>query len=81
MDLAEKYMRSHCGKELETYEHLMQCEQYQEMDRPMVKNQDILLLKSGTKGRREVERELGKEGHPKVLRHIIVVKSLSRSVQ
>ena len=29
MDLAEEYMRCHSGKELETYEHFVQCEQYQ----------------------------------------------------
>ena len=32
MDLPEEYMRCHCGKELETYEQSMQCEQYKELD-------------------------------------------------
>ena len=37
----------------------MQCQQYQETDRPMLRDQDILLLKRGSKGRREVERQKG----------------------
>ena len=28
MDLMEEYMRCHCGRDLETYEHFMQCERY-----------------------------------------------------
>ena len=77
MDLPEEYMRCHCGKELETYEHFMQCEQYKEIDWPLVRDQDIPLLKKGEKGRREIERKLGKEGHRKGLCHMVIVKSLS----
>ena len=76
MDLAEEYMWCHCGKELETYEHFMQCEQSREIDRPLVKGQDILLLKRGAKGRREVGTELEKEGHHMGLRRMVIMKSL-----
>ena len=47
MDPPGDYMRCHCGKELQTYEHIMQCEQYREIDRPIVSDQDIPLLKRG----------------------------------
>ena len=76
MDLPQEYMRCHCGKELETYEHFMQCEQYREIDGPMVRDQDVPLLKKGAKGRREMERKLGKEAHRKGLWHIVIVKLL-----
>ena len=49
LDLPEEYMQFHCGKELETYEHFMQCEQYWEIDSLMVMDQDILLLRRGEK--------------------------------
>ena len=75
-ELPEGYMRCHCGKELETCEHFMQCEQYREIDRLIVRDQDIPLLTKGEKGRREVQRELGREGHRKGLRHMVVVKYL-----
>ena len=61
----EEYMRCHCVKELETYEHFTQCEQYREIDGPLARDQDIPLLRKGAKGRREMERELGKEGDRK----------------
>ena len=67
MDLPEEYMRCHCIRELETYEHLMRCETYRGMEGPMVRDQDIPFLKKGEKGRREMERELLKEGHRKGL--------------
>ena len=48
-DLPEEYMGCHCGKELEAYEHYMQCEQYREISRPMVGDQDIPLLRKSAK--------------------------------
>ena len=45
MDLPEVYMRCQCGRELETYEHFMRCEQYRGMEGPLVRDQDIPLLK------------------------------------
>ena len=69
-------MRCHFGKELETYEHFMQCDQYREIDRLMVRDQDLPLLRRGAKGRREVEREIGREGHRKGMLHMVIVKSL-----
>ena len=47
----------------------------------MVRDQDILLLKKGEKRRRGMERWLGKEGHPKGLWHMVIVKSLWRELQ
>ena len=41
----------------------MQYEQYKEIDGPLSRDQDIRLLKEGAKERREIEKELGKEGH------------------
>ena len=76
MDLPEEFVRCHCGEELETYEHFMQCEQYKEIDGPSVMDQDILLLKKGDKGRREREREPGREGNCKGWWHMVIVKSL-----
>ena len=67
MDLPEEYMRCHCGQGQETYEHFMRCEQYKEIEEPLVRDQDVLLLKKGARGRSAVERELGKEGHGKGL--------------
>ena len=84
MELPEKYMLCHCGKELEMYEHFTQSEQYREIDGPLVRDQDIPSLKKSAKARREMEREPGMEGHRKGLWHIVVVKSLwwgSRSIQ
>ena len=37
MDLGEGYMRCHCGRQLETYEHFMRCEQCKEIDGPLVR--------------------------------------------
>ena len=51
LELPEEYMQCHCGKELGTYEHFMQCEQYREKDRPMLRDQNIPLLKWGEKAR------------------------------
>ena len=52
MGLPEECMRCHCGRELETYEHFMRCERYRGMEGPLVRDQDIPLLKKGEKGRR-----------------------------
>ena len=46
-----------------------------------MRDQDIPLLKKGEKGRREMERGLGKEGHHKALWHMVIVKSLWRVLQ
>ena len=81
MDLPEEYMRCHCGRELETYEHFLQCERYRGMEGPLVGDQDIPLLKKGEKGRRAMERELGKEGHREGFWHMVIVKSLWRGLQ
>ena len=81
MDLPEEYMRCHCGRKLDTYEHFMRCERYKAMDGPLVRDQDILLLKKGEKGRREMERELGKEGYRKGLWHMVIVRLLWRGLQ
>ena len=76
MELPEEYMRCHCGKELEGYEHFRQCEQYRDIDGPLVRDQEIPLLKKGARERREMERVLGKEGHRKRMWHMVIVKSL-----
>ena len=81
MDLLEEYMQCDCGRELETYEHFMRCERYRVMEGLMVRDQNIPLLKKGAKGRRQMERELGKEGHRKGLWHMVIVKSLWRGLQ
>ena len=81
MDLQEEYMRCHCGRELETYEHFLQCERYRGTEGPLVRDQDIPLLKKGEKGRRAMERELGKEVHRKGFWHMVIVKSLWRGLQ
>ena len=60
MDLLEEYMRCHCGRGEETYEHFMRCERYKGIEDPLFRDQDIPLLKKGEKGRRAMERELGK---------------------
>ena len=46
-----------------------------------MRDQHIRLIKKGDKGRREMVRELGKEGHRKGMRHMMIVKSLSRGLQ
>ena len=46
-----------------------------------MRDQDIPLLKKGEKGRREMEGELGKEGHHKGLWHMVIVKSLWKELQ
>ena len=81
MDLPWEYMRCHCGRGQETYEHLMQCEQYKEIEDPLVQDQDILLLNKGDRGRSAMERELGKKGHRNGLWHMVIVKSLGRALQ
>ena len=81
MDLPEEYMRCHCGRGQETDEHFMWCEQYKRMEEPLVRDQDVPLLKKGARGRSAVERELGKEGHRKGLWHMVMVKSLWRALQ
>ena len=40
MEQLEEYMRRHCGKDPETYEHFTQCEQYREIDGPFARNED-----------------------------------------
>ena len=81
MDLPEQYMRCHCGRGQETYEHFMRCEQYKGIQEPLVRDQEIPLLKKGKRGRSAMESELGKEGHRKGLWHMVIVKSLSRALQ
>ena len=81
MDLPEEYMRCHCGQGQETYEHFMRCEQYKGVEEPLVRDQDVSLLKKGARGRSAVERELGKEGHRKGLWHMVIVKLLWRALQ
>ena len=74
-------MRCNCGRGQETYQHFMRCEQYKGIEEPLVRDQDIPLLKKGEKGRRAMERVLGKEGHRKGLWHMVIVKSLWRGLQ
>ena len=74
-------MRCHCGRGQEMYEHFMRCERYKGIEVPLVRDQDILLLEKGEKGRGAMERELGKEGHCKGLWHMVIVKSLCRGLQ
>ena len=81
MDVPEEYMRCHCGRGQETYEHFMRCEQYKGIEEPLVWDQEVPLLKKGARGRSMVERELGKEGHGKVLWHMVIVNSLWRTLQ
>ena len=81
MDLLAEYMRCHCGRGHEKYEHFMRCEQYKGIKEPLVWDQDVPLLKKGAGGRSAVERELGKEGHRKGLWHMVIVKLLWRALQ
>ena len=81
MDLPEEYMRCHCGRGQESYEHFMRCEQYKGIKEPLVRYQDVPLLKKGARGRSAVEIELGKEGHRKGLWHMVIVKLLWRALQ
>ena len=81
MDLPEEYMRCHCGQGQETYEHFMRCAQYDGIEEPLVRDQDVPLLKKGARGRSAVERGLGKEGHHKRLWHMVIVKPLWRALQ
>ena len=81
MDLPEEYMRCHCGRGQQTYEHFMRCEQYKGIEEPLVRDQDVPLLKKGARYRSAVERELGKEGHRKGLWHIVIVKPLWQALQ
>ena len=74
-------MRCHCGRGQETYEHFMWCEQYKGIEEPLVRDQDVPLLKKGERGRSAVEGELQKEGHRKGLWHMVIVKSLWRALQ
>ena len=81
MYLPEEYMRCHCGRRQETYVNFMPCEQYAGIEEPVVRDQDVPLLKKGERGKSAVERELGKEGHRKGLWHLVTVKSLWRALQ
>ena len=81
MDLPEEYMRCDCGRGQEIYEHFMRCEQYKGIQEPLVRDQDIVLLKKGEKGRSAMGRELGKEVHRKGLWHMVIVRSLWRALQ
>ena len=81
MDLPEEYMICHFGRGQETYEHFMRCEQYKGTEEPLVRDQEVLLLKKGARGRSAVERELGKEGHRKGLWDMVIVKPLWRALQ
>ena len=51
-------MRCQCGQGQETYEHFMRCAQYKGIEEPLVRDQDVPLLKKGARGRSAVEREL-----------------------
>ena len=57
------------------YEHFMRCGLYKGIEEPLVRDQDIPLLKKGEKSRGAMERELGKEGHRKGLWHMVIAKS------
>ena len=81
MDLPEEYMRCHCGQGQETYEQFMRCEEYKGIEEPLVRDQDVPLLKKGARGRSAEERDLGKEGHHKGLWHMVMVKPLWRALQ
>ena len=81
MDLPKEYMRCHCGVGQESYEHFMRCEHYKVIEEPLVRDQDVPLLKKGARGRSALERELGKEGHRKGLWHMVILKSLWRALQ
>ena len=81
MDLPEEYMRCHCGQGQETYEHSMRCEQYKGIEEPLVRDQEVPLLKKSARGRSAVERELGKEGDRKGLCHMVIVKPLWRALE
>ena len=59
----------------------MRSEQYKGIEEPLVRNQDVLLLKKGARDRSAVERELGKEGHRKGLWQMVIVKPLWRALQ
>ena len=72
LELLEEYMRCQCGKEFQTYEYVMQSEQYQEVDRPMVRDHAIPLLKGK---RRDGVGDQEREGHHKRLRHVVIRKS------
>ena len=50
MDFPEEYMRCHCGQGQETYEHFLRCEQYKGIKEPLVRDQDVPLLKKGARG-------------------------------
>ena len=80
MDLPEEYMGCHCGRGQEKYEHFMQSEKYKGIKEPLVRDQDVPLLKKGARGRCAVERELEKEGHRKGLWHMVIVKSPWRAL-
>ena len=56
------------------YDHFMQCVEYKGIDRPLIRDQDVPLLKKAEKGRRE--KDLRSEGHHKGLRHMVIVQSL-----
>ena len=81
MDHPEEYMRCHCGRGQETYEHFMQCEQYKGIEEPLGRDQDVLLIKKGATGRSAMERELRKEGHQKGLWPMVIATSLWRALQ
>ena len=72
MDLPEEYMRCHCTREQETYEHLMRCEKYKGIGEPLVRDHNIPLLKKDETGRSAIQRELGNEGHLKGLWHMVI---------
>ena len=63
------------------YEHFMRCERYKGMDGPLVRDQDLPPLNKGERGRREMEREFGKEGHCKGWWHMVNLKSLWRGLR
>ena len=48
---------------------------------PLVRDQDVSLLKKGARDRSAVETELGKEGHRKGLWHMVIVKPLWLALQ
>ena len=81
MDLPDEYMRCHCCRELETYEHFTRCERYRGMEGLLVRDQDIPLLNKGEKRRTEMESELGEKGHCKGLWHMVIMRSPWRGLQ
>ena len=62
MDLPEEYMRCHCGRGQETYEHFMWCEQYKGIQELLVRDQHIRCSRRVRKAEERWRRSWGKKG-------------------